>query len=194
VLKAEARCRTCVTVGTVDAQDVEVRRARFEAVAREVVEPLRRFLARRTDAATADDALADTLLVLWRRYDELPDEVLPFAYGVARLSLANAERGARRQHRVAGRIATLDPPREAAEPEGDDRLAEAMAALSTEDAELLRLWAWEQLTASEIATVLGVTPNTVSIRLHRAKGRLRDALRKIDGTPGHEETTEGGDR
>jgi RNA polymerase sigma-70 factor, ECF subfamily len=181
-------------VGSVDAQDVEARRTRFEAVAREIVEPLRRFLARRTDAATADDALADTLLVLWRRYDELPDEVLPFAYGVARLSLANAERGARRQHRVAGKIATLDPPREALDPVGDDCLAEAMADLSADDAELLRLWAWEQLTAGEIATVLGVTPNAVSIRLHRAKGRLRDALRKVDAVPGHEETTEGGNR
>ena len=177
-----------------DAQDVEARRSRFEAVAREIVEPLRRFLARRTDAATADDALADTLLVLWRRYDELPDEVLPYAYGVARLSLANAERGARRQHRVAGKIATLDPPREAPDPVGDDHLAEAMAALSTDDAELLRLWAWERLTAGEIATVLGVTPNAVSIRLHRAKGRLRDTLRKVDAVPGHEETTEGGTR
>ena len=177
-----------------DAQDVEARRSRFEAVAREIVEPLRRFLARRTDAATADDALADTLLVLWRRYDELPDEVLPYAYGVARLSLANAERGARRQHRVAGKIATLDPPREAPDPVGDDHLAEAMAALSTDDAELLRLWAWEQLTPAEIATVLDVTPNAVSIRLHRAKGRLRDTLRKVDAVPGHEETTEGGTR
>jgi RNA polymerase sigma-70 factor, ECF subfamily len=181
-------------VGPVDAQDVEVRRARFEAVAREIVEPLRRFLARRTDAATAEDALADTLLVLWRRYDELPDQLLPFAYGVARLTLANAERGARRQHRVAGKIATLDPPREAPDPVGDDRLAEAMAGLSADDAELLRLWAWEQLTPAEIATVLDVSANAVSIRLHRAKSRLRDAWRKGDAVPGHEETTEGGDR
>jgi RNA polymerase sigma-70 factor (ECF subfamily) len=155
-------------------------------VAREVVEPLRRFLARRTDPATAEDALAETLLVLWRRYDELPDEALPFAYGVARLCLANAERGARRQRRVAGRIATLEPPREVSEPVGDDRLAEAMAGLPAGDAEILRLWAWEQLTASEIATVLAVTPNAASIRLHRAKEKLRHGLRKIDAADGHE--------
>jgi RNA polymerase sigma-70 factor (ECF subfamily) len=181
-------------VGSVDAQAVEERRVRFEAIAREIVEPLRRFLARRTDAATADDALADTLVVLWRRYDDLPDDVLPFAYGVARLSLANATRSARRQRRVAGKIATLDPPREAPDPVGDDRLAEAMADLSEDDAELLRLWAWEHLTPTEIATVLDVTANAVGIRLHRAKARLRDALRKVDAVPGHEETTEGGKR
>ena len=67
-----------------DAVDVEARRARFEVIARELVDPLRRFLVRRTDATTADDVLGDTLLVLWRRYDDLPDDVLPFAYGVAR--------------------------------------------------------------------------------------------------------------
>jgi RNA polymerase sigma-70 factor, ECF subfamily len=174
-----------------DDGNVEAR-ARFEAVAREVIEPVRRFLARRTDPATADDALAETLLVCWRRYDELPDEPLPYAYGVARLCLANAERGARRQRRVAGKIATLDPPRETPEPVADDRLAEAMSALPPDDAELLRLWAWEQLTAGEIATVLEITPNAASIRLHRAKEKLRTALRKVDAAAGHEDTNGGG--
>jgi RNA polymerase sigma-70 factor (ECF subfamily) len=178
-------------VETVDTADLEARRARFDTVVRGVVEPLRRFLARRTDAATADDVLGDTLLVLWRRYDELPGEPLPFAYGVARLCLANAERGARRRRRLAGRIATLDPPREEPDPVGDDRLGEALAALSAEDAELLRLWAWEQLTPGEIATVLAVTENAVAIRLHRARGRLRDLLRKMDAVGGHEGATEG---
>lgn len=177
-----------------DAVDVEARRARFEVIARELVDPLRRFLVRRTDAATADDVLGDTLLVLWRRYDDLPDDVLPYAYGVARNCLANAERGARRQGRVAGRIATLDPPRAASAPADDDRLGEALAALPPDDADLLRLWAWEQLTPGEIATVLGITSNAVSIRLHRARKKLADVLRKVDAGAGHEGSTDGRDR
>jgi RNA polymerase sigma-70 factor (ECF subfamily) len=180
-----------VSVESVDAVDVEARRDRFEEIARDLIDPLRRFLARRTDPATADDALAETLLVCWRRYDDLPERPLPFAYGVARNCLANAERGARRQGRVAGRIAALDPPREAPEPAGDERLTEAMGGLSDDDAELLRLWAWEQLTPGEIATVLEVTPNAVSIRLYRAKERLRTELRKIGVADGHEDVTEG---
>jgi RNA polymerase sigma-70 factor (ECF subfamily) len=175
----------------VDAPDVEERRSRFETIAREVVDPVRRYLARRTDAATADDVLADTLVVLWRRYDDLPAEVLPFAYGVARLCLANAERGARRQRRVVGRIATLDPPREAPEPIGDEGLAEALAAIPADDAELLRLWAWEQLTPGEIATALDISPNAASIRLHRARKKLRAELRKVEVGSGHAEPTEG---
>jgi len=174
-----------------------VRRARFEALARdELMEPLRRFLVRRTDQATADDVLAETLLVCWRRFDDVPERPLPWAYGVARHCLANAQRSVRRQERVASRISVVDPPREAEEPAGsrDDALHEALGRLRAEDAELLRLWAWEQLTPAEIATVLDVTANAVSIRLHRARGKLREELGKVEAGAGHEESEGGSNR
>lgn len=170
-------------------------RARFEALAAEVVEPVRRFLVRRTDADTADDVLAETLLVCWRRLDHVPENALPWAYGVARNCLANIQRGDRRQVRLAARISVVDPPPET-EPElhePDERVAAALAALRPDEADLLHLWAWEQLGPAEIAEVLGVTPNAVSIRLHRARGKFVDALRKIDGDAGHEEAREGGE-
>lgn len=170
--------------------------AAFEVLAREeLIEPLRRFLLRRTDEATADDVLAETLLVCWRRFDELPDPALPWAYGVARNCLANARRSGRRQQRVAAKVAVVDPPREALEGAGsrDGALHEALGALREQDAELMRLWAWEQLTPAEIATVLDLTVNAVSIRLHRAREKLRDELGKIEAGAGHEES-EGGIR
>lgn len=172
--------------------DEAERRARFEAMAPGLVEPLRRYLARRTDGATADDVLSETLLVCWRRLDEVPEEPLPWAYAVARHALANAERSARRQRRVAAKVATLDPPARTTDPTGgpdaagDVPLDEALAALRPAEAELLRLWAWEQLGPSEIATVLDLTPNAVSIRLHRARQKLREELRKIEAGAGHE--------
>ena len=171
----------------------EARRERFEALVPALVDPLRRFLARRTDPATADDVLAETLLVCWRRLDDVPEEPLPWAYGVARNCLANATRGVRRQERLAARIAVVDPPSDntAGPGEGDDPdLVEAIGALREEDAELLRLWAWEQLTPAEIAAVLDVTPNAVSIRLHRAREKLREELRKTGAAAGHEESNE----
>ena len=171
----------------------EERRERFEALVPALVDPLRRFLARRTDPATADDVLAETLLVCWRRLDDLPEEPLPWAYGVARNCLANATRGVRRQERLAARIAVVDPPAASTSGpgEGDDPdLADAIGALREEDAELLRLWAWEQLTPAEIAAVLDVTPNAVSIRLHRAREKLREELRKTGAAAGHEESNE----
>jgi RNA polymerase sigma-70 factor (ECF subfamily) len=170
------------------------RRARFEALAPGLIDPLRRFLARRTDAATADDVLAETLLVCWRRLDDAPADPLPWAYGVARFCLSNAQRGVRRQERLAAKIAVVDPPVDRVpEPADEPELAEAMEALRPEDSELLRLWAWEQLTASEIAEVLDITPNAASIRLHRARARLRELLdegRKTGSPAGHEESHE----
>jgi len=44
----------------------------FEALARQVIEPSRRYLARRTDPATAADVLSEALLVLWRRLEDVP--------------------------------------------------------------------------------------------------------------------------
>ena len=175
---------------------MESRRDRFEEVAPTLIEPVRRYLARRTDPATAEDVLAETLLVCWRRAEDLPDEPLPWVYAVARNSLRNAERAQRRQGRVAARMATVDPPPptrpgpEHVEPV-DPALAVALAALRPEVAELLRLWAWEQLAPAEIATVLGISANAASIRLHRARQRLADRLRKDGAAAGHEESREG---
>ncbi|MEV4351228.1 sigma-70 family RNA polymerase sigma factor [Actinoplanes sp. NPDC049596] len=167
--------------------------ARFEALAPALIEAVRRYLARRTDPATADDVLSETLLVCWRRFGEMPGDPLPWAYGVARNCLANAERGRRRQARLFARIAAIDPPRASVDGPSppDDDLGGAMARLRDADAELLRLWAWEDLAPPQIAVVLGISANAASIRLHRAKQRLREELRKTGTPAGHEGSTEG---
>jgi RNA polymerase sigma-70 factor, ECF subfamily len=161
------------------------RRARFEEVAPGLVEPVRRYLARRTDPDTAEDVLADTLLVVWRRTTELPDPVLPWVYGVAANCLRNADRSVRRQQRVAAKVATLDPPAATADPAdavlGDPDLEDALARLREEDLELVRLWAWEQLTPAEIGAALGISANAVSIRLSRARAKLRTHLLTVEG-------------
>jgi RNA polymerase sigma-70 factor (ECF subfamily) len=125
----------------VEQVDVEPRQTGFEAVARELIEPLRRYLARRTDAATADDVLSETLLVAWRRRAEMPAEPLAWAYAVARNCLANADRTRRRQDRLLVRIWQLArPPEHApARDDPDPALARALARLSSADAELVRL-------------------------------------------------------
>jgi RNA polymerase sigma-70 factor (ECF subfamily) len=170
---------------------MEARASRFEQMVRPCLEPLRRYLARRTDAETAADVLGDTLLVAWRRFDDVPSEPLPWLYGVARNCLANAERGVRRRARLAARLADqpADPADEAAaEVSGHADVLEALEELNDTERELIRLWAWEQLTPAEIATVVGLTANAVSIRLTRARARLREvmAARKTGDLAGHE--------
>lgn len=176
--------------------DVE-REVRFRAFAELVVEPVRRYLARRTDAATADEVLNETLLVCWRRLDDVPaaDEAVPWSIVVARNLLANAQRAERRRGRLVGKIIALDPPTSVVEiepTEGDDAaVRDALTRLRRDDAELLRLWAWEHLESPQLATVLGISANAAAIRLHRAKARLRAELLKSAPSAGHVEVEEG---
>jgi RNA polymerase sigma-70 factor (ECF subfamily) len=102
---------------------------------------------------------------------------VPWSYGVARRVLANSRRGDVRRLRLVERLAQQPAaPPVVVPPDGserDDALDEALGRLDAPDHEVLRLWAWEGLEPREIAVVLETTPNAASIRLHRAKGRLR---------------------
>jgi RNA polymerase sigma-70 factor (ECF subfamily) len=150
------------------------REQRFREVAELVIEPARRYLLRRTDAATADDVLNETLLVCWRRLDEMPaaaEQIIPWIIVVARNLLANSQRAERRRTRLVGKIIALDPPAAALhdgtidDPAGADEVREALGRLRSADAELLRLWAWEGLESPQLATVLGISSNAAAIRL-----------------------------
>jgi RNA polymerase sigma-70 factor (ECF subfamily) len=128
-------------------------------------------------ARTHEDALdvvADTMLVAWRRLDEVPtdERQMPWVYGVARRVLANHYRTTERRTRLAERI-----QREPVTRPGDfDAVHTALDALRHDDRELLTLAAWEDLDNAEIAVVLGITPEAVAVRLHRARGRLAKQL------------------
>jgi RNA polymerase sigma-70 factor (ECF subfamily) len=156
---------------------------RFEALAGQVWQPLQRFLARRAEPQDAEDVLAEVLLVLWRRLDDVPDEgALPWTYAVAHRCLANARRGNERRLTLLRRL--RDEPPVPPAPDEDPELAEALARLREADREVLRLWAWEGLEAKDIAVVLGLTPNAAAVRLSRARTALRAELGKDPAAAG----------
>ena len=143
------------------------------------------YARRRTDHAAADDVVAETLLVAWRRLDDLPDAPLPWLYGVARRVLANQRRGDRRRGQLNDRLRALPPvlPEPIHESGGGDAdLLAALAQLSHDDQEVLRLAAWERLASREIAVVLGCSPNAAALRLSRARRKLRSAMTQIGPT------------
>ncbi len=160
-------------------------RARFEALAAKVAEPVLRFALRRTDPDTAQDIVAETLLTAWRRLDVVPATAeLPWCYTVARNLVRNAHRSARRQQCLIARIASVDraeviEPPDAALP--DPQLHRALGLLRPADRQLLQLWAWEDLSPSDIAAVMDLSVNAVNIRLHRARRRLADLLGDAGG-------------
>jgi RNA polymerase sigma-70 factor (ECF subfamily) len=129
----------------------------------------------------AADAFSDVFLVAWRRLDDVPagDAARLWLLAVARRSLANGRRAARRRAGLTERLAA-SLPRSAfvvPSPEAPDgRLRAALARLAPDDAELLRLIGWEGLSPAQAAAVLGVTPALARVRLHRARARLRALL------------------
>lgn len=171
------------------------RRRRFEALAAEVYGPIQRYTRRRVDAHAVDDVVSETLLTLWRRLEDVPaDAQLPWVYGVARRHIANHRRSNSRRLRLVHRAQSEPPPAETTDTPLDLELDVALAALGESDRELLRLWAWEQLEPAEIALVLGLSANAVSIRLHRAKKKLAQQLQvtgKIEVPSGHSDRESG---
>ncbi len=161
-------------------------RYRFEVLVADVFDPLQRYLGRRLPADQVDDVLSETLLVMWRRLDDIPREAaLPWCYSVARQTLANHRRSTRRRLALTQRLQAEPPPVSGAEPE-DPELDAALAKLSEADRELIGLWAWEQLEPREIAVVTGSTINAVSLRLTRAKKKIeREMTRQNPARAGH---------
>lgn len=126
----------------------------------------------------AHDAVADTMLVAWKRLDEVPEDErrIPWIYGVARRVLANQYRSADRRRRLSARLEGEPAP---TTPPDFDAIHQALDALRPDDRELLSLVAWEDLDNDEIAVVLGITAAAVAVRLHRARNRLGRELGRV---------------
>lgn len=159
----------------------ESRRTRFEEVFEAHFRPVLAYALRRVDdPADAADVAADTFLLAWRRLGDVPAEpgTRLWLFGAARRVLANQRRGQRRRgalaERLRGELAGMAAPDPADATAGLVR--QAMRSLRADDREILALVCWEGLDPSEAATVMGVPPATARTRLHRARGRMRDAL------------------
>jgi RNA polymerase sigma-70 factor, ECF subfamily len=134
------------------------------------------YALRRASRDDAADVVAETFLVAWRRLDDVDEgTALPWLYAVARNVLLSQQRATRRQQAIAERVAAGSPDAEET-PSGSPRVLDALAALSEAEREVLMLAAWEELSSSEAARVLGCSATAYRIRLHRARRRLRERL------------------
>ncbi|MEV4345007.1 RNA polymerase sigma factor [Actinoplanes sp. NPDC049596] len=137
---------------------------------------LLRFVKRRIPDDDADDVVSATYLIAWQRFRELPDDVRPWLFGIARNLLANQARKRLRRSAVDVRmVATAEADRS---PGIDARvdLVRAWWAVSAADREVLALVAFDELTDVQAAAVLGCRPATFRMRLNRARKRLRAAM------------------
>jgi RNA polymerase sigma factor (sigma-70 family) len=150
------------------------------------------YLSRRAGRHHADDLLEEVWIRAFRSRDSYDDRLpaLAWLYGVAH----NVLLGHFRSHhsiRVgdAGSCTMGEPdPWDAVDDRLDARravsgLAEALAALSDDDREVLLLVAWEQLTPAEVAVALDIPQGTARSRLHRARAQLRGHLQLSESQP-----------
>jgi RNA polymerase sigma factor (sigma-70 family) len=163
---------------------------RFEALFREHYRAVLGYALRRTNPAAADDVVAETFLILWRRLDDVPDDARPWLFGVARRCLANSQRGNARRVALTDRVGEATPEhsgRDPGEVAGDrESLREAFAALSENDREALRLVAWEDLDIRAAARAAGCSRAAFAVRLHRARRRLGARLAAQEAEPRNE--------
>lgn len=159
-------------------------------------------LRRTPSVEDAGDAIAETFLVAWRRLDEVPSEPesLFWLYGVCRRVLSNQRRRIEAGYRLSAR---LEPVRSENAREWDPGTEldavlarEALSRLDEGQQEILMLVAWEGLTASELATLLGCSIVAARIRVHRARKCLSMEMEKLgllrerEGTLSHSKSGE----
>ena len=162
--------------------------ARFRALFESAYPLLHRYaLHRGLSKQDADDLVASTLEIAWRRLADVPaEDPLPWLYAVARNLRRNETRSSARRTRLLSRLAPAPPapaPDELAAL-GGPALRDALARLDEDDAELLRLVAWDGLSPSQAAVVLGCGATAARTRLHRARRRLATEL-AVEGSVQH---------
>jgi RNA polymerase sigma-70 factor, ECF subfamily len=153
---------------------------RFEDVFRRHHPAVVAYARRRVPSDAADDVVASTFLVAWRRVEEIPADSLPWLLAVARNVIATQRRGSRRRSALRLRLEHAEAG-SGSTPSADEPAAGVAAALGrlpANDREAITLIAWDGLRPAQAAAVLGQSPAAFRVRLHRAKRRLRRELER----------------
>ena len=162
----------------------------FRAVFDSLYPDILSYAGRRTDPSTAEDVVAETFFVVWRRWPDAPEtedekqSLRAWTFGVARKMLSNAQR-------AKFRASKLDTVLKAAvfagvpvvEPDHGPMVDARQAAtavflkLPPREQELLQMVAWEGLSIDEVAEVLDTSKTAIAMRLVRARRRLAALMR-----------------
>ena len=159
---------------------------RFRVIFQNRYPSIHSYVLRRLGSSSGEisDVTAQVFDVAWRRRSHLPGppDDLPWLYGVARKLVNRHWRSVRRRRQLGDRLtheAKVSGEPSISPPSPDvTRVRTAMRRLRPADRELLRLIHWEQLSRAEAGQVIGCSANAVSVRLHKARQRLRTQLDK----------------
>ena len=145
---------------------------------------IERYCQRRLRPAAAADAVAEVMLVAWRRIDQVPegDASKLWLYGVARNVVSSVQRSELRRMRLDSKIMSYGvsheegPETQVVRRAEDEQLLESIEQLKPKDREILKLRIWDELSRSDVATLLNISEAGVDKRCSRALLRLRRSL------------------
>ncbi|MCW2916323.1 MAG: polymerase, sigma-24 subunit, subfamily [Actinomycetia bacterium] len=147
-----------------------------------------RYVTRRVGPGIAEDIVAETFLVAFRRrdsYDGSRKDARPWLYGIATNVIRRHRRDEVRALRALERTGVDPVMAESFADRVDGRvsaaetsrlLAPALARLNAGQRDVLLLTAWAEFTLDQVAEVLGIPQGTARSRLNRARTKIRAAL------------------
>jgi RNA polymerase sigma factor (sigma-70 family) len=145
-----------------------------------------RYALQHAEQGSAEDVASEVFLIAWRRLPDLPEPPLPWLLGVARNLLRQQAGAGRRRRLLADRIAALTSPADLTTWDAGEYVVERESALKVltslpeRDVEALTLVTWHGLDLDEAAAAAGCSPRAFTVRLHRARRRLAQALRSAE--------------
>ena len=130
-------------------------------------------------AGAAEDAAQEAAVRAWRRRDSCltPERPAPWISSIARREALRLARPARVDPLEDGRLPAEDSHEDAVLGKAD--VARAIEGLSDPDRELVRGRFWDDLDYRQLGLRLEISEGTARVRLHRALGRLREALVEV---------------
>jgi RNA polymerase sigma-70 factor, ECF subfamily len=151
-------------------------RERFTTIYDESRQRVWAYVVSRAGRQVADEVVSETFAIAWRRFDQVPQNALPWLLRVARNVLRDNIRAETRREGLQREMRewiTGDVADHVAERLG---VLKAMARLAQDERELLILIAWQGLSHKDAAKVLGCSVPTFRVKLHRARKRLQTEL------------------
>jgi RNA polymerase sigma-70 factor, ECF subfamily len=125
---------------------------------------------------TAEDAAQEAVVRAWRRRDscQTPERPAPWISRIARNEALRFVRPVRAEMLEENDLLAEDSHED--EVLGKTDLARAIEGLSGLDRELVRGRFWDDLDYRQLSLRLEISEGAARVRLHRALGRLREAL------------------
>ncbi|TXD36997.1 sigma-70 family RNA polymerase sigma factor [Lujinxingia vulgaris] len=141
--------------------------------------------SRVSDAQMAEDILHDSLMKAMGSFDQLDDEdkVVAWFYQILRNAIIDRQRRKKTQEKYVGQYAREAEIRETPEERANvcQCFRKLIPTLKDEYQEMIETMELGEAETEELAAQLGITPNNLNVRRHRARKQLKGRIEETCG-------------